>query len=465
MKGWISLALVLVGSLAPSGLHAQEPVAPEPILRVTLDPPRVVVGQKTTLRIDVLAPNYMTAPPDLPGFQIRNAVTRQLQSVNISETQGDTSYAGVRFEFAIYPQEPGGYAVPEQKLGIHYAAQPPATRDAVLALPRVEFSAFVPDAAAGLHPFLSATRLTVEQTIQRSSDSLRVGDAVTRIIKVNAEGTPAMLLPPLSFAPLEGLALYPAQPALQDLADSRSDALTATRTDSATYMLQKPGDYQLPAIDIGWWNTAERKVERAHIDPVSFQVAADPARPATSGSESAARWSWDAMLDYALDHWLFAVVALTALAVFGWIAPRMVRLIAARHRQRRDAYLRSEAWSFERFRGAARHGDAKAAYFALLDWLQRFAPVAPGHNLETLKLASRDAALDQEIGSLERQLFAPAHGNRDWSPDQLLRRVGLARRTLQRRAARAETPRPLPQRLNPVGNRTASEQPRRPVAR
>ena len=73
---------------------------------MTIDPPRVVVGQPTTLRIDVLAPNYTTSPPELPGFQVRNAVTRQLQSVNLSEQRNGTSYAGVRFEFAIYPQEP-----------------------------------------------------------------------------------------------------------------------------------------------------------------------------------------------------------------------------------------------------------------------------------------------------------------------------------------------------------------------
>ncbi len=450
MRRWIPIALVLLASTATFGLRAQQPAVPEPILRMTIDPPRVVVGQKTTLHLDVLVPNYMTAPPELPGFQVRNAVTRQLQSVNISEQQGDTSYAGVAFEFAIYPQEPGSYAVPEQKLTIHYAAEPPATRDAVLALPRLEFSAFLPDAAAGLRPFLSATRLNAEQTVQRSSDSLKTGDAVTRTIKIEAEGTPAMLLPPLSFAPVDGLALYPAQPSLQDRTDSRSDALTATRTDSATYMLQKPGDYELPAIDLGWWNVTEQKIEQVHLDAVSMQVAANTAQPAATVDESASRWNWDTLIDYVCDHWLLAVVALVAFTVLVWIAPRIVRAIAARYRQSREAYLRSEAWSFEQFRRAARHGDAKAAYFALLDWLQRFAPVAPDHSLEALKAASRDPRLNQEIGSVERRLFAADRSNGDWSPAQLLRRVSIARRTLQRQASWAETPRPLPQRLNPV---------------
>src|SRR5262249_25249999 len=152
----------------------------------------------------------------------------------------------VRFEFAIYPLEPGDYAVADQKLTIKYAAEPPATREAVIALPRVEFQAFIPDAAAALHPYLAANALTVEQAVQRSSDPLKTGDAVTRIVTIKAEGAPAMLLPPTSFAAIDGLGVYPAQPSLQDKTDSRTDVLTSTRVDSATYMLEKAGDYVLP---------------------------------------------------------------------------------------------------------------------------------------------------------------------------------------------------------------------------
>src|SRR6516162_4845087 len=157
MTRW-SLALILV-ALALSGARAQT-AAPEPTLRTAIDPPRVVVGQKTTLRVEVLAPNYMTAPPELPGFQVRNAVTRQLQSVNINDQRDGTTYAGVRFEFAIYPQEPGSYAVASQRIVVHYAAEPPATRDAELTTPRMEFASFIPDAAVALRPFVGATRLT-----------------------------------------------------------------------------------------------------------------------------------------------------------------------------------------------------------------------------------------------------------------------------------------------------------------
>ncbi|SDE49570.1 Oxygen tolerance [Bradyrhizobium brasilense] len=450
MRHPLAAVALMLGLLIPCAALAQ-PKAPEPILRVTIDPPRVVVGQAAALRIDVLAPNYMTAPPELPDFQVRNAVTRQLRSINENEQRDGVTYAGVRFEFAIHPQEPGSYAIAGQPITIKYAAEPPATREATLALPPIAFEAFIPDAASALQPFLAARNLSIEQTVNRSSDQLKAGDAVTRIVTIKAEGIPAMLLPPVKFTAFDGLKLYPAQPSLQDKTDGRTDVLSSARTDSGVYMLEKAGDYVLPPIDLRWWNTSAQSIDVAHLDPVTLHVEANPAAGgASSVGTSGPRMSWGALRDVVADRWKSAAAVLLALAGLGWLMPRMVRAIAARYRRHREAYLRSEAFAFSELRRAARHGDAKAVYFALLDWLQRFEPVAPQHTVEAFKAVAHDAALDDEIGAVERELFAPSAGAARWSPHRLLRQVGGARRNLRRRARRREDTRLL-QNLNPVG--------------
>src|SRR5262249_41410379 len=63
MPRWC-LAIRRLG-LSLSGVDPQT-VAPEPTLRGTSEPPRATVGQRPTLVIELLAPNYMTAPPELP---------------------------------------------------------------------------------------------------------------------------------------------------------------------------------------------------------------------------------------------------------------------------------------------------------------------------------------------------------------------------------------------------------------
>ncbi len=251
MKGAVLFAIALLLALMATPGAVQQAAGHEPILRATIDPPRVVVGQKTTLRLELLVPNYMTAPPAVPSFQIRNAVTRQLQNLNLSEQHDGITYAGVRFEFAIYPQEPGSYAVADRKITVKFAAEPPQTREAMLSVPRIEFESFIPDAAAGLEPFVAATRLTIQQNVQRSTDELKVGGSVTRTVTVSAEGTPAMLLPKIPFLPVDGLVLYSAQPSLEDHIDSRTDMLSASRGE--------PSCSWAPALQRAAWSSHRRR--------------------------------------------------------------------------------------------------------------------------------------------------------------------------------------------------------------
>ncbi|MBP1290307.1 hypothetical protein [Bradyrhizobium elkanii] len=187
MRYPLSNAAPMLGLLAPCAARAQENT-PEPILRMTLDPPCVVVRQAATLRIEVLAPNYMMAPPKLVDFQLRNALMRQLRSPNESEERDGLTYGGVRFAFAIHPQESGNYAISRLTIVIKYAADPPATREATFTLPRIAFQPFIPHVASDMQPFPAACSLSIAQTINRSSDQLETGNAVTRTVTIEDRG-------------------------------------------------------------------------------------------------------------------------------------------------------------------------------------------------------------------------------------------------------------------------------------
>ena len=468
MRDRVAAALAFVLALVDASLPAiaQQSAEPAPILRTTIDPPRVVVGQKATLRVEVLAPNYMTSPPVLPEFQVRNAVTRSLQAVNLNEQQSGVSYAGVRYEFAIYPQEPGSYAVAGQTVTLKYAAVPPQTREATLPVPLIAFEAVIPDAAAQLVPFIAATRLTIEQGVQRSSDELKVGGSITRTVTIKAEGTPAMLLPPTPFPPVDGMAVYPAQPVLDDHTDGRTDVLTASRVDAATYMLEKPGDYLLPAATVRWWNVGTGKIETARLDSVSLHVIDDPAAPRAAPEEAPRTVRrWDAIVDGIASHWRLTLVALAAMAALAWLLPRAARALNDWYRRRRDTYLASESWAFTRLTRTARHHDASRTYAALVHWLERFDPIAPRHTLAALKTAANDSELDRQIGAVEMALFGPSGGSAQWSARALLRKLRATRRRLLRRTSSAIEPRPLPQELNPVAAHAPATTRHRPVAR
>jgi hypothetical protein len=448
--------------LSIAAAAAQQAPAPGPLVRASIDPPTVTVGQATTLHIDVLAPNYMTKPPVVPDIALANAVTRAAATVNLTEQHDGVTFAGVRFELMIFPQEAGAYAVADKRITLTYAADPPATREAVVELPRITFEAVVPDAARTLDPFVAASRLVMRQEIRRSSDALKVGDAVTRTVTTEAEGTPAMLLPPTHFGEIDGLRLYPAQPELNDKSEARTGTLTATRVDQATYMLERPGDFTLPALELAWWNVREQAVARSRVDPVALHVTGVPAS-VSSPAAPAAQPLWRKLMLFGLDRWRAALLAMVALGALAWALPPAVRGISAALRRRRDAYRRSEAFSFSRLRAAARRGDARRTYAALLDWLPRFAPAAPTHTIGALRQAARDPMLDHEIALIERELFAPQPGPGARAPRRLVTRISAARRRLLRQQRHPEPPGALPDALNPG---VESPPPRRrPVAR
>src|SRR5262249_20189656 len=151
-------------------------------------------------------------------------------------------------------------------------------------------------------------------------------DAVIRTVTIEADGIPAMLLPEIRFTAPDGLAVYADQPSLQDRSDRRTDVLTATRIDRATFMLQKPGAYVLPAIDIGWWNLREQKIEQAHADAVTLQVAANPAlAPDTNQGTVSATARWRAALATLATYWPAVALVVAVLAILAWLSPRAVR--------------------------------------------------------------------------------------------------------------------------------------------
>lgn len=452
----LSLVLLMVGAAQAQ----QSP--PEPLVRVSIDPARIVVGQGVTLQVDVLAPNYMTKPAVMPDFQLRNAVTRAGSTINTSEQREGVSYAGVRYEFLIYPQEPGAYAIAGQTITVTYAADPPNVREAAIPVPRIAFDAFIPDAAQALDPFVSATKVELRQEIKSSPQPLKVGDAVTRSVTIEAEGTPAMLLPPTMLAAVGGTKIYPAQPELQDKSDRRTDVLSSTRTDHATYMLEQAGDVTLPAVELRWWNTREQKIENARADAVALHVIDNPALKAPASSQREAVPDIRRTILFLIDHWRATLALIIALGALAWVGPRVLRNVRLWVEERRDAYRESEARAFSDLRTAARRGDAGATYSALLRWLLRFEPTAPGHTIGALKVAARDDELDREIAQIERHLYARQTGA-EWSAHELLKRLNSARRRLQRQTSLRGNI--LPAEINPRAAHQTAAWRSRPVAR
>lgn len=454
-------AIAFLLAVAPAA--AQTP-PPQPIVRATLAPAQVVVGQPATLVVEVLAPNYMTKPPIISSVQIANAITRAGSTININDRQGDTTFAGIRYEFLIFPQEAGIYSVPAQTVTVTFADDPPHTVQAQASAPAMTFEATIPDAASGLNPFVSATRLTLRQDIRQSSQALKIGDAVTRIVTIEADGAPAMLLPPTKLKPIEGAQIYPGEPELNDQLDQRSGVLTATRVDRATYILEASGALTLPTLEISWWDVKSQQIEHTRIDAQTFTVAAgSPASrisPKQGGLSGPRR-----LVLFVLEHWFAFLSAIVALALLAWAGPPILQELNNRLRQRRALYTQSELCAFRRLRRSAKRNDARSTYRELVVWALRIEPGASSGAIKALTRRVEDSTLAREITALEQQLFAPTSPPPNWSGAPLIKAVRSARSTMARKGRGTNSAHALPDGVNPERAIVEPSRLSRPVAR
>lgn len=118
--------------------------------------------------------------------------------------------------------------------------------------------------------FLPARSVTLTDAWSPALSQAKVGDTLTRTIKLEAVGASPNQFPPLAPTDVDGVRQYE-ENSQSESAIIRGEA-GATLTKTISVVPTQPGEVTLPAIDIGWWNTATNTQEYARLPAVSFRV-------------------------------------------------------------------------------------------------------------------------------------------------------------------------------------------------
>ncbi len=418
---------VLLAVLALSAAAA----AQTPVIRAHLEPAgTVTVGEPVKLVVTVLVPNYFTGSPDLPEFELENAIVVLPQETpqNSSERVNGLTYAAITEVYTLYPQQQGTFALPPAQVSVSYANAPPKSMVAHLALPPLTFHAEVPAAARGLDYFLPTTRLTIAQKWTPAPKGLRVGDTVERTITVTAAKMQAMLIPPMPFAAPDGIRIYEEEPVVKDTKSNRNEFLFGERTQSAKYLMQKEGSYTLPAIELKWWNLSTRRLMTAVLPAVSFEVAANPNAASELAPElpqavpvqqpKVSFWA-----EYKRQLWMGAAGLLVGVVLL-WLAWRFLPLLYRSFQRWRTRRRELEQTYFRVVVKACKENNPAESYAALLRWMSKR---CPGKSLDEVYSSSSDSALGDEINrEIKREinrlggiLFAAADASAAWNGKRL----------------------------------------------
>lgn len=428
----IRLTLWLALFLASATTWAQDP-AGKPLVRTILDPTEgIVIGQPVRLDVEVLFPGDMPYPPLVSVPEARGAqiMRFETQAVTMRERIAGQDYVGKRFEFILFPRRGGEIAIPAPRVTLLDRSGDPAGS--------VEGEANRANVAvpAGIDqsgPVLVAKRVGVVQSWSPDpvSASFKTGDAITRTISRQADGVPALGMAEFSFVAPEGVRVYVDPPAVDDRTN-RGD-VEGRRVDKVTYVFEKAGHYELPALVQPWWSLVDKQARQEDLPGVTVTVAAGV------GLVSEARPSWR-------PSWL--VAGASTLVLLGLIA-LLARSLATVGRKAALRFRASETYARRQLQAAARSGSPEAAYRAWTAWSERL----PSREAACLH---RDPALGPLIAVLKGNLFGARGAG--WNRDKgmaLARAVGTWRGSQLAQSLERD---PLPA-LNPVLGATAERRP------
>lgn len=280
----------------------------------------------------------------------------------------------------------------------------------------VELNVRSKPATWGSAPWLPAASMSLSDESELP-DEIKVGEPLTRTIKLQAQGLGFEQLPELEINAPEGAEVYPDKPDTR----SRDDGswLYGERTRKFAIVPTQPGTMVLPAIEIKWWNTEKDQIETVSLPERRIKVAgtaaSTPAAPsaptATPASSDANRGDVATTVVYPsagsgsqLRFWRFtslilALLWLLTLALW-WRSRNAVSSASSHPSQPPPAPGRSV------FLRACSMGDLVGAERALVSWAR--SEKSDMRNLGELAAALDDSTQRGAIDELQRMRYAGA---------------------------------------------------------
>ncbi|MBI1195231.1 MAG: hypothetical protein GC138_05245 [Gammaproteobacteria bacterium] len=418
---------------------------------VSLEPKSVYVQQQAVYTVRLYHAVNLGSGSTLsePAFPNGEAAVEKLGKDKEFETvRNGMRYAVLERQYAIYPQKSGGIEIPALVFdgrvvqgGGFFAFDPFNPRTFRKRLRSQPLRLDVRPVPAAFHgaQWLPAAHLGLTELWAPDPPHFVVGQAVTRTLRIDADGLMSSQLPVLAVnTSVDGVKQYPDQPSLSE--SPGGAGLSGSRSEKIAYIPQKAERIVLPAIEIPWWNTRTDREEVARLPKhtITIEPAAGNTAPVAATSNAAqtpvakaleppvpgaslpaganmgsaaiardpGRWPWIALL-----------------LGFGWSVTAGSWWWRSRRSRRRPEPKPDPAVPLRALERAIREGcranDPVGTKAAILAWAGRRWPERPPLSLTAVaRRCPEDLAV--EMIALDRTLYAPGEGI--WQGDTLWRR-------------------------------------------
>ena len=247
-----------------------------------VEPRQVYPQQQLILEIrlerGILVENESLTPPDLPNIPVK-----LLNQQNEQQVRNGRQLNVTTLRYAIFPQESGDLVIPAltyqgeailaskgqslfQGLNRHLGAK---TQRVVLQTPSQQVRVIpVPRDAQGW--WLPAQEMVLQEQWDPNPPVFRVGNSVSRQVRLRATGLLGEQLPELSMSTSTALKIY--SDSAEVTTSNDNHWVTGERSQSFALVPTKPGKMKLPAIEINWWNLQTNQPKVARLPERTIEI-------------------------------------------------------------------------------------------------------------------------------------------------------------------------------------------------
>lgn len=239
-----------------------------------ITPTKVSVNEQVILNIEVATPRWLTGGTRIGSIEIPNVIAKQRNQLatNYTERVNGTTWSRQRWEVTLYPMTSGEFVIPNVPVRIQVSAPDGSNVGGTLYTQSIKFEASLPSGLLDNEsPWFSATEVDIEQQWQRSSENLKVGDAITRTVTIKAKDSLSVLLPDvLNNESTQQYQAYPQPNRLDDTQDRGN--YRSSRIEETVYVIQQGGEFTLPEFSFQWWDSKNQRLETVVIKGNVFEA-------------------------------------------------------------------------------------------------------------------------------------------------------------------------------------------------
>lgn len=425
-------------NVLPKGRNSGASGSDDVILEAELSDTTVYVTAQVllTLRVSMAqAARFQLQEPELD-----NAIVQQVAETSYQQVRGSRRFQVTEYTFAIFPSEPGELVIDSLKLVAEFiSSRPRSMFDPMLGQSKrvvrhtdiLTINVNPPPEGIASADWLPANKLTLRDEWSKDPTTLQVGDSITRTIELAAQGAMASQLPPLFLPQVEGLKLYPDQPAVSD--EQSAHGISGKRVERIAVVATRPGEFKLPEQRVSWWDVNSNQQRWAVLPAVTLNIApgarqapttAAPKDDAMSVSSPSTPQAEPPVWYLHPQWWAICGFLLVLCGVLATLYFRALRRMAVADPSAPPvtSIASTEKQAHTALKKACANGDAGVVYTALQHWCQAHWHTEGLPALSELRRLGADKSLAEQAQALERDVYG-SQQNGKWDPGELLRLV------------------------------------------